>query len=251
MVAAVGVIGIAAAAYGAQREAGDPIRLVWMEGDVAGMTPINSPDGRDTIGFVEYHQRRRGDVLEAVRVSRFRDGSSDEDQAEARVGSTLQALRGRSIIRDTRGNPIVDLHIDVVGGQVSGFYVSGGERTTVEEKAELPAGTYWGPLIFIVLKNFDENASDDRLVFTTIAPTPKPRVINMELLRTGRATVERPGGQVDAVRFILRPTINWLLDPIVHRLAPETDFFVDPGKPPALARYTGPRNYGGQEIRLE
>ena len=50
------------------RESGDPIQLQWMEGDVAGMTAIWSPDGTKVIGFVEYHQHREGDHLEAARL---------------------------------------------------------------------------------------------------------------------------------------------------------------------------------------
>src|SRR5262249_28579025 len=81
------------------RESGDPIQLQWMEGDVAGMTPIGSPDATRVIGSIEYRQHRQGDRLDATRVARFADGSSDEDQVEARVGGTLEALNGRSIIR--------------------------------------------------------------------------------------------------------------------------------------------------------
>jgi len=33
--------------------------------------------------------------------------------------------------------------------------------------------------------------------------------------------------------------------------APETHFIVTPGSPPALARFGGPRNYAGQQIRIE
>jgi hypothetical protein len=233
------------------REAGDPIQLKWVEGDVAGMTRILSPDGKKAIGFVEYHQRRQGDHLEATRVARFADGSSDEDQVEARVGTTLEALRGRSIIRDQRGRSIVDLTIDVPGGRITGFSGVGKDRETYDEKVELPAGTYWGPLIFIVVKNFDQNAADGRLVFRTVAATPKPRVIDLELVRDGSAVVNPPGGKLDVVKLSLRPTINWLVDPIIQRIAPQTQFFVQPGAPPALARFQGPRNYAGQQIRLE
>jgi hypothetical protein len=49
----------------------------------------------------------------------------------------------------------------------------------------------------------------------------------------------------------LRPTNNWLVDPIIRRIAPPTQFFIQPGAPPALARFEGPRNYAGQKIRLE
>jgi len=233
------------------RESGDPIQLQWMEGDVAGMTAIWSPDGTKVIGSIEYHQHREGDHLEAARVSRFADGSSDEDQVEARVGGTLEALRGRSIIRDQRGASVVDLTIDVPGGRITGFSADGEDRTSYDEKVRLPAGTYWGPLIFIVVKNFDQNAIDGRVVFRTVAPTPRPRVIDMELIRDGTTAVSPPGGKLDVVMLSLRPTINWLVDPIVQRIAPSTRFFIQPGAPPALARFEGPRNYARQKIRLE
>jgi len=233
------------------RESGDPIKLKWMEGDVAGMTAIWSPDATKVIGFVEYHQHRLGDRLEATRVARFADGSSDEDQVEASVGGTLEALRGRSIIRDQRGTSVVDLTIDVSAGHITGFSANGGDRKTYDEKVHLPAGTYWGPLIFIVVKNFDQNETDGRVVFRTVAATPSPRVVDMELVRDGPAAVTPPGGKLDVVLLSLRPTINWLVDPIVQRIAPSAQFFIQPGAPPALARYEGPRNYAGQEIRLE
>jgi hypothetical protein len=88
-------------------------------------------------------------------------------------------------------------------------------------------------------------------VFKTIAPTPKPRVINLELVRKGMQTVTRPGGSLDAVELSLLPTIHFLIDPIIQRILPETTFFIDDSKPPVLARFVGPRNYEGQTMRLE
>ena len=240
-----------AASPAAGRDAGDPIRLAWVEGDVAGITSIFSPDGKSTIGFVDYRQRRRGDVLEAVRIARFRDGSSDEDRVEARLGRTLETLRGRSVIRDAKGVPTVDITIDVVGGRITGFSGLGDERQTYDERVELPPGTYWGPLIFIVLKNFKQNATDGHLAFRTVIATPKPRVFDLELVRQEATSVRRPGGKIDVVRFALSPTVNWLVDPVIRMLTPDTNFFVKLGAPPGLARFEGPRNFAGQKIRIE
>jgi hypothetical protein len=231
------------------REAESGITLTWTEGDVAGQTAITGDDGKPT-GVVIYRQHRRGDMLECTRVSRFQDGSSDEDSAVARVDRTLVALRGRSIIRNRQGKPIVDLKIDVAGGRLTGFY-DDGTRHEVDEETTLPPDTYWGPLIFMVVKNFDANAADDRVVFKTVAPTPKPRVLTMELVRTGRTRIRRMGDDVAVERFTLRPTFGWLVDPILHRMIPSTEFLVEPGAPPSLARYAGPRNYEGQEIVLQ
>jgi len=233
------------------REPGDPIRLDWLEGDVAGFTPIYSPSGGAPIGAIEYHQRRRGDVLETVRVAHFSDGSSDEDQAVARVGKTLDALRGRSVIRDTHGRPTVDLQIDVTGGRVSGFYQDGESRHDVDDRVTMSPGTYWGPLVFLVLKNFASNVEDGRVRFRTVVPTPSPRLLTLELARDGSRTITRPGGPRELEHYVMRPHFGWLVDPIVSRLVPTTEFFVDPGAPPALGRYEGPRNFAGQEIRLE
>lgn len=244
---ASGIVGSAAA----HRDPGDPIRLAWVEGDVAGMTSIFSPDGKSTIGFVEYRQRRRGDILEAVRIARFGDGSSDEDRVEARIGETLQTLRGRSVIRNAKAVATVDITIDVAGGRITGFSGLGDKRQTYDERVELPPGTYWGPLIFIVIKNFEQNAADGRLVFRTVVATPKPRVFDLELLREEQSSIRRRGGKIDVVRFALRPTVNWLIDPVIRMFAPETNFLVQPGAPPALARFDGPRNFARQKIRIE
>jgi hypothetical protein len=236
----------------AARDPGDPIRLAWQEGDVAGVTRILSADGGRTIGFIDYHQHRTGDRLEIVRVAHFNDGSSDEDHAEARVaGDTLEGVRGRSIIRDTRGRATADITIDVPAGHVKGFSTRGADRQDYDEQITLPAGTYWGPLISLVVKNFDQNATDDRVVFHTVAMTPKPRAIDMELETDGETSIVRPGGRLRVAQYSLKPTVNFLIDPVIQRLAPKTEFFVEPGSPPAMIRFAGPRNYAGQMIRIE
>src|SRR5437867_5393885 len=204
-----------------------------MEGDIAGMSTIYDATGDTPIGFIEYHQTRRGDLLSSVRIARFRDGSSDEDRAEAHVGGALEAIRGRSLIRDVRGQATVDLAIDVGGGHLTGSYERDGERQGIDERVALPSGTYWGPLIFLVLKNFDANAENDHVVFRTVAPTPRPLVLDMELRRVQKAAVDRVGTRVDTVQFELRPTIHWTVDPLVHLVAPTAHFWVEEGEPPA------------------
>jgi hypothetical protein len=245
------VLVIALASPAPARAPGDPVRLVWDEGDLAGLSTIYGRDGAGPIGFVEYRQTRREDVLSSVRVARFRDGSSDEDAVTARVGECLEALSGRSVIRDTRGEVVVDISVDVPAGRIEGAWRRGAEWRRVERRVELPAGTYWGPLIFIVLKNFDANEEGGRLVFRTVAATPRPRVLDMEIRREGPAPIERTGVHLEAVRFDLAPTIPWVPDLLVRLVAPDARFYMLDQDPPALARFAGPRNYGRQEIRIE
>src|SRR5262249_44694851 len=242
---------VAGARAAVAREAGEPIRLTWSEGDVAGMSTIWAPNGIEPIGFVEYHQTRHGDRLSSIRVARFRDGSSDEDSADARIGEALESLSGRSIIRDRDGTAIVDLQIDVEKGRIVSTWGRGADQRTLTRDVELPRGTYWGPLIFILLKNFDANAENGRLSFRTVAPTPKPFVLDMEVSRGEPTVVERMGIQVQTETYRLNPSIHWVVDPVVRMFAPSATFFMLPGDPPALARFAGPRNYARQEIVIQ
>ncbi|MEO8603901.1 MAG: hypothetical protein ABI629_15105 [bacterium] len=228
-----------------------PIKLAYVEGDFAGATTIWSEDGKHVMGYIAYRQHLTGDRLHIERVAHFRDGSSDADEAEVKVGAHLESISGRSIIRDTRNKPTVDLKIDVPGKRVTGFYIDDGKRETVDEEVDIGPGTYWGPLFNIVLKNFAANATGDTLVFQSILPTPKPRVIDMELKRDGTAKLSRTGGRIDTTRYTLLPTINFIIDPILQHFVPTTEFFLDSGTPPSLARFAGPRNYAGQLMRLE
>jgi hypothetical protein len=244
-----GVLLVAGAAAARSRD--EPIRLVWTEGDVAGMSTIYDPEGREPIGFIDYRQTRRGERLTSVRIARFRDGSSDEDSVEARVDGTLEALSGRSIIRDARGEAIVDVSIDIAGSRISGSWGPDGDRQTMDERVTLPKATYWGPLIFIVLKNFEANAEEGRVVFRTVAPTPKPMALYMELTRGDAATLERTGARLATHPFALAPSIHWTIDPVVRVFAPTATFWMLPGEPPSLARFAGPRNYTRQSILIQ
>jgi hypothetical protein len=244
------VLSLAGSAFG--RDPGDPIRLQFIEGDLAGFTSIHAADAGGVIGRIEYHQRRRDALLETVRTARFADGSSDEDQAVARIADGLVAVRGRSLLRDASGEVVVDLEIDVEAGRLRGFYRDGaGQRVQFDDAVSLPPGTYWGALVFLVVKNFAANAVDDRVRFVTVAPTPQPRVLTMEIVAEGSSVLSRPGGVLDVQRYMLRPLVNRIVDPLLRIFLPPTEFLVEPGSPPALARYEGPRNYAGQEIRLE
>jgi hypothetical protein len=245
-------LALALTGIAAGREPGQPIRLEFVEGDVAGFSAISAVDAGGVIGRIEFHQRSRDGLLETVRVARFADGSSDEDQAVARAGTELSALRGRSLLRNARGEVVVDLTIDVEHGRLRGFYRDdSGAPVSFDDAAELPPGTYWGALVFLVVKNFTANAEDGRVRFVTVAPTPKPRVLTMEIVAQGRSQLARAGGTLGVERYVLRPLINPVVDPVLRMILPPTEFLVEPGTPPALARYEGPRNYAGQEIRLE
>ena len=145
------------AAPAAARDAEEPIKLAYLEGDLGGFSNILDKDGKEIIGVVTYTQQRKGDTLEAKRVAWFKDGSSDEDTTVAKVGKTLRTLRGQSIIRDPSGETIVDMRVDVAQGRVWGFYGQGKDRTEFDDRGKIPIGTYFGALVNLVLKNFDAN----------------------------------------------------------------------------------------------
>ena len=228
-----------------------PIRLTFAEGDLSGVTDISDPRSGEPLGLVEYSQTRHGDVLSVHRVARFRDGSSDEDWADARVGDTLEALGGRSVIRAADGVAVAEVHIDVAAGRIRGSWGRDEGRRALDEAMVLPPRTYWGPLIFIVLKEFGANADGGRVAFRTVALTPRPRVFDLEILEGEPASLERAGVRLDTVQYSLAPTVHWLVDPVIRRFLPETSFWMLAGTPPLLVRFEGPRNYSRQPVRIQ
>src|SRR5207249_9661872 len=110
----------------------------------------------------------------------------------------------RSLPRDRGGEATVEISIGVAAGRLQGAWGRGPDRHTVDRRLALPRGTYWGPLIFLVVKNFDANAEGDRVVFRTIAPSPRPVVLDLELVRGGHSRLERAGGPVATARLELR-----------------------------------------------
>jgi hypothetical protein len=242
------LLGLAPAAHA---EPTPPVKLAYVEGDIGGTQMIWSVDGKRVIGLIEYRQLRKKDVLVISRTAHFKDGSSDSDEAEVRVGDRLESIRGRMTIRDRKGKPTLDFTIDVAAKRVTGFYTEDGKRHEVDDEFDIGPGTYWGPLFAIVLKNFAANADGDALVFSTITATPKPRALDMRFTRAGAAKITRTGGAVATTRFTLLPTVNFLIDPILKRFVPETNFYVDGEKPPTIVRFVGPRNYAGQIMRLD
>lgn len=235
----------------ARGESPQPLKLSYIEGDFGGPSTIWSEDGRRVVGFIDYRQHRRGNRLRIERVARFRDGSSDEDTVEVEVGDRLLAIAGHSTIRDTRGKLIFELRIDIEKKRLRGFYTDDDGRHEVDEEADIGPATYWGPLYALVAKNFAANAVDGKVVVQSVLATPKPRVIDMELKREDAVTLRRTGGSTKTERMTLLPTVNVLIDPILQRFVPVTEFFMAPGEPPTLARFQGPRNYAGQAIRIE
>jgi hypothetical protein len=228
-----------------------PAQLTFSEGDVSGFTDITDPATGASLGLVEYSQTRRDDLLTVLRVARFHDGSSDEDYAEARVRGRLEAIRGHSIIRDAGGISVAEVHIDVEGGRIRGSWGRDGDREELDEPRPLPSRTYWGPLIFIVLKEFAVNAEDGRVTFRTVALTPRPRVFDLEISRRDETSLERAGVRLPVVRFSLAPTVHWLLDPVLQQFIPDSSFWMRAGEPPALVRYEGPRNYARRPVRIQ
>jgi len=228
-----------------------PIRLTFAEGDVSGFSDISDPASGEPLGVIEYTQTRRQDVLSVLRIARFRDGSSDEDFAEARAGGALEAIGGRSVIRDAHGSVVAEVHIDVAGGRIRGSWGRAGHRRQLDEAIALPPRTYWGPLIFIVLKEFAANADDGRVTFRTVALTPRPRVFDLEIVQGEQASLERAGVRLATVHYSLAPTVHWLVDPVIRRFLPETSFWMLSGAPPLLVRFEGPRNYARQPVRIQ
>jgi len=240
-------------AAGEAAAAGEAIRLRYKEGDVSGTSAILDPSTREQIGIIEYRQRIRKDgTLYLERTAFYADGSSDGGWAEARAGDRLEALRGEIASRDPDGRIRVEVLIDVVQGRIQGRWRNDdGSLESSDDTGDLPPGTYWGPLIFLVVKNFEANAEDGRLEVHTVQATPKPRAFDLEIVDKGHETIRLFQRGLEVNRRDLQPTLNWAVDPLLQFFTPTNSFFLLKGPPPGLARFDGVRDYRKQRILIE
>src|SRR5262249_1272673 len=104
----------------------------------------------------------RAERQRSPRSSYVRSASTQE---AVRVIMTPAPRDPGAITRDASGVATVELMIDVPGQRIRGSWRTGAERKTIDEHRDLSSGTYWGPLIFLVLKNFEANAKDGRGAF--------------------------------------------------------------------------------------
>lgn len=221
--------------------------------------PEASLHGFLTLSRADGSPLAQGDLLQSVQgeeiVSRmefhFEDGSFFQETVTFTQRRAFEVTSYHLVHR----GPAFPLDIDVTLERSSGTYRSktrehGKQREESSEgKLQLPADAYNG-LIPVLAKNLSPDRSETVHV---VAFTPKPRLIELEIVPIAEQDVLFGDVKKKTVRFRLKPKLGvWLgvFARMLGRYPPDSYIWIFPGTAPAFVRFEGPL-YSGPVWRID
>ena len=229
-----------------------PVSVRFIEGATHGFLALRTANG-DLIATGDLLQVGRRGQVESRMVFRFKDGSVRDETVvftQQRV-FTMQSYhlvrRGPAFTEDT------EISLERASGKyrVNTKARKDGQEKVLDGTLELPTDVYNG-MVITVAKNLHKGASE---TVHTVAFTPTPRLIQLELAPAGEHKVLIGELAKTATHYVLRPRLGpWLkvFATLLGRVPPDSQaWIVTDNEPPAFVRFEGPLDPTGPVWRVE
>lgn len=230
--------------------AAEPVKVRFREGLVHGFLALRTLDGK-TIADGDLYQTPRGNTVTSRLTFRFRDGSFQEETAVFTQGREFRLVSDRLVQKGPSFPRALDMTVEA-GGRVVVRYTDGdGEEKVEEEQMELPPDVANG-MVLTLLKNLP--ADGPPIEVGMVVPTPKPRVVTLQISRGGvdRFRIGAQGRR--ATRYVVDVHIGGLTGAMAHVLGkdpPDTQVWILGGEAPAFIRSEGPMFADGPIWRID
>jgi hypothetical protein len=224
-----------------------PVRFT--EGLTRGFLLVRAQDGR-LIGHGDLIQVVRGHRVESQMVLRFRDGSIHDERVAFTQDGVFALLSYHVVQRGPAFPERLDALFDVRDGRYSVTSGTGTSEKVATGHLTLPADVSNG-LVIPLLKNLPPGAS--RTVHV-VAFTPKPRLVELEMLASGQRPVQVGELQRPAERYVLKPRLGPVMGfmaKLLGRLPADTECLILNADAPAFVRCDGALFLGGPVWRIE
>jgi hypothetical protein len=194
---------------------------------------------------------RRGQT-ESRMVFRFKDGSVFDET----VVFTQQRVFTLENYRLAQRGPAFSDDTEISLERASGKYRvktkahKDGREEVLDGTLELPHDVYNG-MIVTVAKNLPKGASE---TVHTVAFTPTPRLIQLELAPAGEHKIQVGELAKTATQYVLKPRLgSWLklFATLLGRVPPDAHVWMVTDEPPAFVRFEGPLYTTGPVWRIE
>jgi hypothetical protein len=224
-----------------------PVRFT--EGLTRGFLLVRAQDGR-LVGHGDLIQVVRGQRMESQMILRFRDGST-HDERVAFTQDGVFALLSYHVVQQGPSFPErLDALFDVRDGRYSVTSGTGKSEKVATGHLTLPADVSNG-LVILLLKNLPPGTA--RTVHV-VAFTPKPRLVELEMLPSGQRSVQVGELQRPAERYVLKPRLGPIMGfiaKLLGRLPADTECLILKADVPAFVRCDGALALGGPIWRIE
>jgi hypothetical protein len=226
-----------------------PIEVRLVEGTAHGLLLVRSMSG-ETLGHGNFLQTAYGDRVESRLVLSFKDGSLHDEHVTFSQQRVFTMLSYRLVQRGPSFPATVEASLDRKAGSYKVRSVRGGREEAFSGSIELPPDVYNG-LVPMLLKNLAPSANETVHV---VAFTPKPRLIELEMVPAGNQRLLSGDLALQATRYALKPKLGAalrLFATLLGKAPADQECVILTEDVPAFVRCDGPLYLKGPVWRIE
>jgi hypothetical protein len=247
LVNVAGLLGLAVTFLFVATTQAEPIAVRYQEGVVRAFPVLRSVTS-EQLAQGDFIQVARGDQVIARLIFRFADGSLHDETAVFSQRNVFTLLSYRIVQRGPAFPETLEASIDRETRAYEVRY-----RADVESHEEHLSGTFALPddayngMLSLMVKNM---TPDTGQTVTIVAFTPKPRVVQLQLLPLAKEHAQVGEAALPVTRYHIRPQLGLFASLLVTAI-PDARVWVLLGEAPAFLRAEGPLYFMGPIWRIE
>src|SRR2546423_6155464 len=153
------------------------------EGLMHGFLALRTLDGK-RLADGEMTQVAEGDRVSSRLIFRFKDGSVYDDTTIFSQRTAFRLVSDHLVQRGPSFKQSMETSLEASSGEVSVRYKDrDGKEKTLKEQKDLPSDVANG-LLFTLVKHIQPNVAQTTV--SLVATTPKPRLVNLEIVPEGK-----------------------------------------------------------------
>jgi hypothetical protein len=228
----------------------ETVAVRYPEGVAHGFLVLRTQDGKPIADGDSTQVARGGRVTNRMRF-RFTDGSIYEETTVFSQHGTFRLLSDHVLQKGPTFKRPMETAIDATSGQVTVRYTDDGKEKVLTERLELPPDVANG-ILFTLLKNVQRSAPKTTVSY--VAATPKPRLVNLEIIPQGQNPFSIGSYSHKANHYVVKVKIGGvagLVARLVGKQPPDIQAWVLGNDAPAFVRSDGPLYGDGPIWRME
>ena len=229
-----------------------PVSVRFLEGLTHGFLVLRTLDGA-LIASGDFFQSAKSGGVESRMLLHFKDGSVFEEKVVFTQQRVFTLKNYRLMQRGPAFTDDTEISLERATGRyrVKTKAHKDGKEKVHEGTLDLPLDVYNGGMILTVAKNLPKGASE---IVHTVAFTPTPRLIQLELAPAGEQRVLVGALARTATDYVFKPKLGVLLKvfaTVLGRVPPDSHAWIVASEMPAFVRFEGPLSVMGSVWRLE
>jgi hypothetical protein len=232
----------------------DPVAVVHREGLAHGFLALHTLGGapladgdlvQTTVATASGNRVRTRVFL------RFKDGSTHEETTVYMQSKTFRLVSNHVVQKGPAFKTPIESTI-AASGQVKVRYTDeDGKEKKIEERLELPPDVANG-MILALLKNI--SPKKPKTTVSMVAITPKPRLVNLELIPTGEEPFSTAASGRKAMHYVVKvhvPGVTGAVASLLGKTPPDSHVWVLAGEAPTFVKSELALFLGGPMWRME